>query len=212
MGPFNEQVVETSILPKDFDQLSKLSNEEKECWLRNLSVTNLLFENMDKELSDLIHKEDKLQVTRVDAHCLWKFLEAICEEDSDDEDQEQVAESLEDCSTFETGIHPLVTPPEDQGAESTKSASSQVELVRLVSGIGRTGLPRDRHRQSKKCSRRRSKQAKASEMSTSSSDVDNKCLIAKINEMTKENEFQVKVIKALTQELKMIKQEQASLA
>ena len=102
LGPSNEQVVETSILPKDFDKLSKLSNEEKECWLRNLSVTNLLFENMDKELSDLIHKEDKLQVTRVDAHCLWKFLEAICEEDSDDEDQEQVAESLEDCSTSET--------------------------------------------------------------------------------------------------------------
>ena len=49
-------------------------------------------------------------------------------------------------------------------------------------------------------------------MSASSSDVDNKCLMAKINEMTKENEFQVKVIKALTQELEMIKQEQASLA
>ena len=48
-------------------------------------------------------------------------------------------------------------------------------------------------------------------MSTSSSDVDNKCLIAKINEMTKENEFQVKVIKALTQELEKIKLEQASL-
>ena len=49
-------------------------------------------------------------------------------------------------------------------------------------------------------------------MSASSSDVDNKCLMAKIKEMTKEDEFQVKVIKALTQELEMIKQEQASLA
>ena len=94
--------MKTSILSKDFDNLSKLSNEEKECWFRNLCVTNLLFENMDEKFSDLIHKEDKLQVTRVDAHRLWKFLEAICEEDSDDEDQEQVAESLEDCSTFET--------------------------------------------------------------------------------------------------------------
>ena len=74
LGPFNEQVVETSILPKDFDQLSKLSNEEKECWLRNLSVTNLLFENMDKELSDLIHKEDKLQVTRVMLIIFGSFL------------------------------------------------------------------------------------------------------------------------------------------
>ena len=44
-----------------------------------------------------------------------------------------------------------------------------------------------------------------------SSDVDNKCLIAKIKKMAKEDEFQVKVIKALTQELEMIKQEQASL-
>ena len=49
-------------------------------------------------------------------------------------------------------------------------------------------------------------------MSASSSDIDNKCLMAKINEMAKEDEFQVKVIKALTQELEMIKQEQASLA
>ena len=71
---------------------------------------------MDKKLSDLIHKEDKLQVTRVDAHRLWKFLEAICEEDSDDEDQEEEEESLEECSTSEICIHPLMTPLEDQGA------------------------------------------------------------------------------------------------
>ena len=90
-----------------------MSNEEKECWFRNLCVTNLLFENMDKELSYLIHQEDKLQVTRVDAHRLWKFLEAICEEDSDDEDQEEEDESLEECSTSETCIHSLTTSPED---------------------------------------------------------------------------------------------------
>ena len=77
LGPSYEQILESSILPKNFDNLSKLSNEEKECWFRNLCVTNFLFENMDKELSDLIQKEDKLQVTRVDAHRLWKFLEAI---------------------------------------------------------------------------------------------------------------------------------------
>ena len=74
LGPSYEQVVETSILPKDFDNLSKLSNEEKECWFRNLCVTNLLFENMDKELSDLIHKEDKLQVTRVMLIIFGSFL------------------------------------------------------------------------------------------------------------------------------------------
>ena len=124
LGPSNEQVVDTSILPKDFDNLAKLSNKEKEYWFRNLCVTNLLFENMDKELSDLIHKEDKLQVTCVDAHRLWKFLEAICEEDSDDEDREEEEESLEECSTSETCIHPIETPHEDQGEESTKSAGS----------------------------------------------------------------------------------------
>ena len=87
---------------------------------------------MDEELSDLIHKEDKLQVTRVDAHRLWKFLEAICEEDSDDEDQEEEEESLEECATSETCIHPLETPLEDQGAETIKSAGSQLEPVRPV--------------------------------------------------------------------------------
>jgi len=55
-------------------------------------------------------------VTHVDAHRLWKFLEAICEEDSDDEDQEEEEESLEECSTLEICIHPLMTPLEDQGA------------------------------------------------------------------------------------------------
>jgi len=77
---------------------------------------------------------------------------------------------------------------------------------------GLTGLTRNQKKKSKKCSRRRSRQAEALEMSASSSDVDNKCLMARINEMTKEDEFQVKVIKALTQELEMIKQEQDSLA
>ena len=54
LGPSHDQVVETSILPKDFDNLSRLSNEEKEYWFRNLCVANILFENMDKELSYLI--------------------------------------------------------------------------------------------------------------------------------------------------------------
>ena len=102
---------------------------------------------MDKELSDLIHQEDKLQVTRVDAHRLWKFLEAICEEDSDDEDQEEEEESLEECSTSKTSIHPHMTPPEDQGAKTVKSAGSQLELVRPVLVTGQTSLTRDKGRQ-----------------------------------------------------------------
>ena len=155
LGPSYEQVVETSILTKDFDNLSKLSNEEKECQFRNLCVTNLLFENMDEELSDLIHKEDKLRVTRVDAHRLWKFLEVICEENSDDKDQkDDDEESLEECSTTTIHTHPLVTPPEDQGAESTESTGSLLEPVRPVTLTGQTGLTRNQKKKSKKCSRR----------------------------------------------------------
>jgi len=101
---------------------------------------------MDEELSDLIHKEDKLQVTRVDAHRLWKFLESICEEDSDDEDREEEEESLEECSTSETCIHPHMTPPEDQGAKIVKSTGSQLKPDRPVIVTGQTGLTRDKRK------------------------------------------------------------------
>jgi len=63
MGPFFEQIVEESILPNDFDNLFKLSNEEMKCLINNRRVFNLLFKNMDRELSDLIHKDDKLKKT-----------------------------------------------------------------------------------------------------------------------------------------------------
>ena len=74
--------------------------------------------------------------------------------DSDDEDQEEEEKSLEECSTLEKCILPLMTSPEDQGAKSTESASSQVEPVRLVLVTGQTGLTKDKSRQSKKCSQR----------------------------------------------------------
>ena len=131
MGPSFEQIVKESILPNDFDNLFKLSNEEMKCLINNRRVVNLLFKNMDRELSDLIHKEDKLKQTWFDAHHLWKLIESICEEDGDNEDQEE-EESLEECATSETCIHPLETPHKDRGAESTKSAGSQVEPVRPV--------------------------------------------------------------------------------
>ena len=79
-------------------------------------------------------------------------------------------------------------------------------------GTGQTGLTRNQKKKSKKCSRRRSRQARASAESTSSSDVDHKCLMAEINEMAKEDEVQIEAIKALNQELEEIKQENASLA
>ena len=49
------------------DNLFKLSNEEMKCLVNNHRVVNLLFKNMDRELSDLIHEDDKLKETRFDA-------------------------------------------------------------------------------------------------------------------------------------------------
>jgi hypothetical protein len=132
MGPFFERAVKTSVLPNDFSNLSKLSNEEMECLFYNRHAIDLLFENMDRELSDLIYNEDKLRKTRLDAHRLWKFLEAICEEDSDAEDQEEEEESLEKYTTTETCTHPLTTPPEDKGTKRSESAGFLLEPVRPV--------------------------------------------------------------------------------
>ena len=57
MGPSFECVVKTSVLPKNVDDLSKLSTEEKEYLSCNHRVTNLLFEYMNRELSDFIQEE-----------------------------------------------------------------------------------------------------------------------------------------------------------
>ena len=157
MGPSFEQIVEESILPNDFDNLFKLSNEEMRCLINNRRVVNLLFKNLDRELSDLIHKENKLKETRFDAHHLQMFIESIWEEDGDDEDQQEEEESLEECTAITTHSHPLVTPSEEQGAESIESAGSQLEPVRPVRVTGQTGLTRNQKKKSKKCSRRRSR-------------------------------------------------------
>ena len=63
MGPSFERVVKTSVLPKDVDDLSKLSTEEKESLSCNHRVANLLFEYMDRELSDSLQEEKLLQKT-----------------------------------------------------------------------------------------------------------------------------------------------------
>ena len=63
MGPSFERVVKASVLPKDVDDLSKLSTEEKECLSCNHRVANLLFEYMDRELSDSLQEEKLLQKT-----------------------------------------------------------------------------------------------------------------------------------------------------
>ena len=70
MGPSFERTVKTSTIPNDFDDLSKLSNEEKECLFCNRRVIDFLFENMDRKLSDLIYKEAKLRKTRLEAYHL----------------------------------------------------------------------------------------------------------------------------------------------
>ena len=154
MGPSFEQAIKTSILPKDFNNLSKLSNKEKECLSCNHRVTNLLFEYMDKELSDSIQEEKFFSKIRLDAYRLWQLLEAICKEDSDDEDQEEDEESLEEYTTSENYTYPPVTSSNDQGRKEKKSAGSLLEPVRPVCVTGLTGLTRRRRKESKKCSRR----------------------------------------------------------
>ena len=42
MGVYFEWIVESSILPDDFDNLFKLSNEEMRCLINNRRVVNLL--------------------------------------------------------------------------------------------------------------------------------------------------------------------------
>lgn len=174
MGPSFERVGKASVLPKDVNDLSKLSTEEKECLSCNHRVTNLLFEYMDKELSDSIQEEKLLRKTRSEAHRLWKFLEKIYEDESKNEDEEE--ESLEVYSTATINTHPLVTSHDDQGARSKKSAGSLLEPIRPVCNTGQTGPIRGQRKESKKCSRRRSRQVSAG--SASSSDVDHQCLMA----------------------------------
>ena len=83
-------------------------------------------------------------------------MEKIYEDDSDNEDQEE-EESLEEYSTTTINTYPLVTSHDDQGARSKKSAGSLLEPVRPVFNIGKTGPIRGQHKESKKCSRRRSR-------------------------------------------------------
>ena len=86
ISPSFGQAIKTSILPRD---LNNLSNKEKEYILCNRRVIDLLFESMDKIFAYSIQEEKKFSRIRLDAYRLWQLLEAICKEDSDDEDQEQ---------------------------------------------------------------------------------------------------------------------------
>ena len=143
MGPSFECVVKTSVLPKDVDDVSKLSTEEKECLSCNHRVTNLLFEYMDRELSNSIQEERLLQKTCSNAYRLWKFLEKIYEDESDDEDpEEKEEESLEDYSTAIINTHPLMTSSDDQEARSKMSTGSLLEPVRPVCKTGQTSPTR----------------------------------------------------------------------
>ena len=93
-----------------------------------------------------------------------------------------------------------MTSHDDQGARSKKSAGSLLEPVRPVCKTGQTGPIRMQHKESKKCSRRRSRQVSAG--SASSSDVDHQCLMAKGN---KEHVQEVEQIKAIRRELECLK-------
>ena len=73
-----------------------------------------------------------MRKTRSEAHLLWKFLEKIYEDESENKDQEDEEESLEVYSTETINTHPLVTSHDDQGARSKKSTGSLLEPVRPV--------------------------------------------------------------------------------
>ena len=100
--------------------------------LCNHRVIDLLFKSMDKDFADFIQEEKKFSKIRLDAYRLWKLLEAIYKEDSDDEDQEEDEESLEEYTTSENYTHPLVTSSDDQGRKGKRSAGSHLEPVRPV--------------------------------------------------------------------------------
>ena len=126
--------------------------------------------------------------------------------DGDDEDQEEEEESLEECTTIETYTYPLMTPSKDQRAKSSESAGSLLEPVRPVPVTGQTGLIRGQRKESKKCSRRRSRQAQVSTRPSSSSDDVHTCLMAK-----NEKEQGVDQIKAFKKELENLKLNYTSL-
>ena len=80
MCPCFEQAIKISILPKGLNNLSKLSNKEKECLLCNRRVVDLLFESMDKDFADSIQEKKKFSRIHLDAYRLWQLLEAICKD------------------------------------------------------------------------------------------------------------------------------------
>jgi len=93
---------------------------------------DLLFESMNKDFANSIQEEKKFSRIRIYAYRLWQLLEAICKEDSDDEDQEEDEESLKEYTTLENYTHPLVTSSDDQGRKEKKSAGSLLEPIRPV--------------------------------------------------------------------------------
>ena len=74
---------------------------------------DLLFESMNKDFANSIQEEKKFSRIRIYAYRLWQLLEAICKEDSDDEDQEEDEGSLEEYTSSENYVHPLVTSSDD---------------------------------------------------------------------------------------------------
>jgi len=83
---------------------------------------------MDKDFADSRQEEKKFAKIHLDAYSLWKLLEAICEEDSDDQEKDEGL--LEEYITSENHTHPLVASSDDQGRKGAKSVGSLLEPVR----------------------------------------------------------------------------------
>jgi hypothetical protein len=121
-GPPFQQVVVASILPEDFDSedSSNLSKEERDCVIHNSSITNLMYNNVSKVIQEFIFNNEGICD---DAHHIWVALKDMYTS-ADDEDGEEEEESLEECSTSTSCIHPLVTSTMQQKSNNVNATAT----------------------------------------------------------------------------------------
>jgi hypothetical protein len=115
--------VEASILPEDFDSedSSSLSKEERECVLHNSSITNLMYNNVSKVIQEFIFNNENICD---DAHHICVALKDMYTSVDDDDDEDKEEESLEDCLTSASCIHPLNTSSTKQKSDNIVTTAS----------------------------------------------------------------------------------------
>jgi hypothetical protein len=137
--PSFERVVVASILPEDFnsEDSSNLSKEERYCVLHNSSITNLIYNNVSKVIQEFIFNNEDIFV---DAHHIWVALKDMYTS-GDDEDGKEEEQSLEECSTSASCIHPLVSSTMQQiGTNVNATATDQPNSMAVGLETGGTRL------------------------------------------------------------------------